>query len=199
MQLKDLTSAGNSKLPRTTAIFNMCPATVCPSRALGMCQAINKKGKNVCYAMKAESGVWPNVLPYRQKQEKYWMKVSAEQFTNEFISLNDSKRNKFKALRFNESGDFKSQADVVKLEKISKCLVEAGVKVYIYTARKDLDYSKVKHTKILGSGFKKKGISGIFKYIESEAENDSGFPVCVGDCKVCSACLNGASRAIPRH
>ena len=63
-------SIGNKKLPKTTAIFNMGAATDCPSLELGLCQAFVGE-KLVCYAMKAESGLYPDVLPYRRRQESF--------------------------------------------------------------------------------------------------------------------------------
>ena len=69
----------------------------------------------------------------------------------------------------------------------------------MYTARRDLDYSKVKNLRIMGSGFKKEGLIGIFQYVESAKENTTGFKLCGGDCRKCNACINGANRAIVRH
>ena len=87
--LKGLVKAGNKKLPKTTAIFNMGSATDCPALKKGMCQAFarNPQGKMklVCYAKKAEVQYYTMVLPYRRRQEKYWKDHSAEDFAISFL------------------------------------------------------------------------------------------------------------------
>jgi hypothetical protein len=196
--LKKLLSSGNMKLPKSTAIFNLCAATDCPSKKLGLCQAIDSKtGKVICYALKAER-LYPPVLPYRRKQEVYWKSVTAEDFVRDFLAINAKKRNKYQALRINEAGDFVTQKDVAKVDKIAE-LLQGVVKVYTYTARKDLDYSKVKYLVINGSGFKTPGIAGFFNYIEKGQEIPTGFKECVGDCRICARCQHGANTVVLRH
>jgi hypothetical protein len=147
LPLRDLIKGGNKKLPKTTAIFNMSSTYECSSLKLGMCQAVIKeKGKNklVCYARKAEIQ-YPNVKPYRRRQEKFWKNTDATTWATQFLFLNALKRKPFDKVRFNEAGDFHTQECVDKVEEIAKILNKYGVKVYCYTARKDLDYSGVKH------------------------------------------------------
>jgi hypothetical protein len=67
-ELKKLIQAGNHKLPKSTAIFNMASATDCPSLKLGLCSAVDENGKLFCYAKKSEAGYRPDVLPYRRKK-----------------------------------------------------------------------------------------------------------------------------------
>ena len=196
--LSKLISTGNTKLPRTTAIFNMGSAHDCPSLKKGLCQAFIN-GKCVCYAMKSEYSYHPGVLPYRRRQEKYWKTIKAETFVNEFTAMNDRKRNSFTALRLNESGDFWSQKCVDKAEKIARLLKEDGVITYCYTARKDLDFSKCKNIVISGSGFKKKGIRGNFLFVIKASDAPKGFGVCPGDCRGCVRCLIGMNTVIPKH
>jgi len=188
--LKQLLSFGNRKLPKTTAIFNLSPAAVCPSEKLGLCSLCNK-----CYAKKAER-LYPQVLPYRQAQMDYWLRTSAMQFAMEMIIINESKRNKVNALRFNESGDFHSQTCVDKMEEISRLLWKAGITCYVYTARKDLDFSKCKYLQVNASGFNKAGVSAQFIGIvnakqaamEYRLATNKKAAVCCGDCKKCSIC-----------
>jgi hypothetical protein len=104
--LNDLITSGNKKIPSTTAIFNMGSATDCPSRKLGFCQAINKNGKNICYARKSEYEYHPTVLPYRRRQEKYWKSCTAEQFVIDFLTLNALKALPYTALRLREYGEY---------------------------------------------------------------------------------------------
>ena len=63
--LKELLSFGNLKVGKDTAIFNMTPAFRCPSEELGLCSIAK-----ICYAKKAER-MYPQVTPYREKQEEY--------------------------------------------------------------------------------------------------------------------------------
>ncbi len=186
--LASLVSAGNKKLPKDTAIFNMGPAMNCPAEKLGMCQAVFN-GKVICYALKAEVQ-YPNCKPYRDRQEKFWKGIDANEFATQFILMNALRKKKFTALRINESGDFWGQKCVDKAEKIAFALSTHGVAVYVYTARKDLDFSKVKHLVVNGSGFKTKGVSNVFQYIETEADKPAGYVVCPGDCRICRRCQN---------
>lgn len=197
--LSKLISAGNSKLPSTTAIFNMGTAKDCPSLKLGLCQAF-VNGKCVCYARKAEAGMWPTVTPYRKRQEQYWKSVKADQFVSEFIAFNARKRNKFTALRLNESGDFWTQACINKAEEIARLLNKYKILVYGYTSRRDLDFSKCKKIKLLGSGFKKRGLSGIFLMVNDiKKDKPSHFGICLGNCRICSRCLRGLNTVVKKH
>lgn len=189
LSLNRFLKAGNLKLPSTTAIFNMGSATNCPSKKLGFCQAYRDDGRHCCYAMKAETPMYPYVLPYRNAQEKYWKQVTAEKFVTEFLLINALKALPYTSIRFNESGDFWSQKCVNKIEEIAKKLSMFGIKVYCYTARKDLDFSKVKHVIISGSNFQKEGVSNIFKMILKKEDRPKGYGICKGDCSVCNRCM----------
>jgi hypothetical protein len=50
---------------------------------------------------------------------------------------------KRKYVRFNESGEFHTQADVDKMGRVAELLEKRGVKSYTYTARSDLDYRQI--------------------------------------------------------
>ncbi len=196
--LNSLIHGGNAKVPSTTAIFNMGAAKDCPSRKLGYCQAISKSGKNCCYAEKSER-LHPEVLPYRRRQMKYWKSVTANRFVTEFLMLNAWKVIPFKALRFNESGDFWGQEDLNKAEEIARHLKKYGIRTYCYTARRDLDFSKVRSLVISGSNFQKEGVRGIFKMVYSKKEKPAGYGICRGDCRVCERCLIGRKTVILKH
>ena len=92
---------GNKKIGKDTLIFNMGSATNCPSKKLGLCKHCDK-----CYALKAEK-MYPQVLPFRQKQEKYWLNTSIDLIIDDFV-LALTKHKNIKYVRFNESGDFHS-------------------------------------------------------------------------------------------
>jgi len=171
----------------------------CPSKKLGLCQAVDMNGRSVCYAMKAERSFHPETLPFRRRQEKYWKKISAEQFVVDFLSMNALKVDPFTALRFNESGDFWSQECVDKAESIARMLKYYGVKVYCYTARKDLDFSKCRNIIIHGSNFMSDGLRGIFKMVYSLKDRPAGFGVCGMSCKVCQRCLIGRKTVVVKH
>lgn len=198
MPLKGLLSEGNIKLPSSTAIFNITPAKFCPSMKLGLCKAKNQGAK--CYAMKAEY-FRPQVLPYRIRQMKFWDSVSATEFAKQFLLINSQKiHSPFTALRINESGDFKSQQDLDKTEEIARILGLSGIKVYCYSSRSDLNFSRCKNLIVSGSNFIKKGITNIFKIVKNKNERPKGYGMCAGDCKVCNRCqIRGKSTCVIKH
>ena len=178
-------SFGNRKLPRHTAIFNMTPAETCPADKLGMCQLANSF---TCYAKKAER-MYKGVLPYRKRQQRYWHDVTAENFVKRL--LKEKKGRKIKYLRLNESGDFKSQECVDKAIRIAKLLEEYGITCYMYTARKDLDYSNRGPLVINGSNFM---VDNCFKTVYTKGPLPS--PYCIADCRKCSMCTKKLSKTI---
>ena len=120
---------GNKKLPDSTFILNMNSATDCPSLKLGMCQCPSK-GKGSCYAMKPER-MYPNTLKSRREQARIWKKLSAREIATQLLDASHrARKNKMKAFRFSEAGDFDSQADVDKMSEVCAILSEAGVKCY---------------------------------------------------------------------
>jgi len=177
---------GNTKLPRTTAIFNMGSAHSCPSMTLGICSASLCGVK--CYAKKAEYSYHPNVRPFRDRQEKFWKGISGKDFVTQFLFMNALKRNPYSALRLNESGDFWSQACVDKAEYIASELKKYGVTVYCYTSRSDLSYEHCEHLIVNASNFEKNGITNIFKIIKKNETIPQGYGLCGGDCRICSKC-----------
>jgi len=185
---------GNRKLPTTTAIFNICSATDCPSKALGLCQVINAGHR--CYALRDEQ-FYTGPLGYRRRQEKLWDSLTAEEFAVQFIALVQARRTTTKALRLNEAGDFRTQADVDKASEIARHLSAYGIVVYAYTARRDLDFSGVHSNLVVnGSGFK---VHGEFRFVRDRSEIPAGYGLCRGSCKTCARCTRGSLTCVLPH
>jgi hypothetical protein len=196
-------SLGNSKLPYTTAIFNMTTATDCPADKLGLCQARrkNKEGKEIqyCYALKTEKTFPKSSLIYRQKQAKFWDNCTVGSFIKQFKESHLTGPKKITHLRLNECGDFRTQADVNKADRIAEVLKTYNIKVYCYTSRSDLDYSNVRYLRIMGSGFKTSGIRGEFRIVENASDKPDGFGVCPADCTKCKRCVIGLDTVVVLH
>lgn len=179
-KIDSLLSFGNTKLPKTTMIFNITSATNCPSKVLGLCKVCD-----VCYAVKSEK-LWKTVLPYRTRQSMYWGLYSAEKIYMDIKAVLKRKRLKITAFRINEAGDFRDQEDVSKLDYISQRLKkEFGIVTYCYTARSDLDFSGVSFI-VKGSGHKQK--NGQTIVIRKGEKVPKRYIVCPANCKVCSLC-----------
>jgi hypothetical protein len=163
-------------------------------------------GKNFCYAMKAERQ-YPNVIPYRQRQENYWKSVTAEQFVWHFMLIQSLKPEPFTKIRLNEAGDFHGQECIAKAERIAQILHQYGVRVYCYTSRKDLDFTKrrTKYLVVNGSGFSKAGVQNEFSIVSQEVGADpkqwpKGYAKCPTDCRVCDRCsLSGKKTFVIQH
>lgn len=185
---------GNRKLPVTTAVFNICSATDCPSKALGMCQVINAGHR--CYALRDEQ-FYSGPLGYRRRQERLWDSLTAEEFAEQFLALVQRRRTPTKALRLNEAGDFRTQADVDKASAIAEILKAYGIVVYCYTARRDLSFWDVSTNLVVnGSGFR---VHGEFKFVRDRSEIPSGYGLCRGSCRTCARCLRGMLTCVLPH
>lgn len=180
-----LSDEGNRKLPATTAVFNFSSALNCPSKKKGLCKAAKQGAR--CYARKAEV-LYPLVLPYRERQSKFWSGITAKDFAFQFLMINSFKLRPFNLLRFSESGDFHSQECLDKAEKIARILKPYGIRCYCYTSRSDLDFRKVEALRVSGSGFKKPGIVNVFKIIDSKKDRPFGWSLCKMSCKTCDRC-----------
>ena len=189
---------GNSKLPASTAIFNMTSATDCPSKIIGLC-----KVADICYAIIPEKMYPKTCKPYRDRQAKYWSDNTASDFVLDFMSAVNRKRpiNRPDTLRFSEAGDFRTQADVDKMELIATLLSGEGIACYTYTARSDLDYSKVRYLVINFSGFSAKtaGRYGTYAAVEDVDDRSDNFGVCPCDCTKCRRCVIGLNSVVPMH
>jgi len=181
-------SRGNTKVPYY--VFNMNSATDCPSKKLGLC-----KHAKICYARKSEY-LYPQVLPYRRRQAEYWKNTSANAFVGELVSIQGRARKMPKVLRFSESGDFENQVDVDKFTRIAWMLKGQGWKVYGYTARIDLDLSKlIKHASVNLSGDCKAIIKKTNRFKVVKKPSGDNF-VCIGDCKKCNLCISATGKTI---
>ena len=138
--LSDYISAGNAKVSKTTAIFNMNSAHDCPNFGTrengesdtGYCQV----PKEACYAAKTET-IYNAALPYRRRQEYLWDCITPELWAKAFMCLNERKRNTFDSIRFSEAGDFRSNADIVRVNTIAKMV---DIPVYTYSASHKLNW-----------------------------------------------------------
>ena len=176
MNIKKHVKIGNAKIGKDTAIFNMTSATNCPSRKLGLCQL---KNCNHCYALLAEKR-FPNVLAYRKRQETIWDKYGVE--LRQALDKLSQKHN-LKYVRFNESGDFKTQLDVDKLAIMAHLLPH--LTFYGYTARKDLSYAnRPSNLVINGSGWRRGKMNQFNAVLEYTGKNAK----CKGDCSICDLC-----------
>lgn len=173
---------GNKKLGKDTLIFNMGPASNCPSKALGLCQV----PAGLCYALKAER-LYPQCLPFRKAQARYWKRSCPEKIARD-IREALKKHKAIKYIRVNESGDFYSQKDVEKLFFIAAWVPD--VTFYIYTARRDLDFRQPRPGNLVinGSGFM---VDNNFCY---EAKNVR--LTCPGDCRICNLCKRPSGNII---
>lgn len=178
MKTLNLFSFGNTKLPKSTAIFNLGTATDCPSAKLGLCKIPTGK----CYALKAER-MYKQVIPYRLRQMAFWSECTPESFVAEFIATVGKKAVKY--LRFNEAGDFYGQPCVDKMSAIADLLKAYGIKCYVYTAREDLDFSNTSdNLTVNGSGFM---VDNCFCPPVNMPEN-TNVAECLMDCRKCNKC-----------
>jgi hypothetical protein len=182
--IKSLIAFGNSKLPKTTAIFNLSSANDCPSKRLGLCEH-----PDACYAMKAERQYKVSRL-YRDRQAEVWLRLSAEEFISQFLDLAGRKRIKLTCLRFCESGDLHSQDCLTKMVTIANALAEHGIQCYTYTARRDLDFSDIGKLVVNGSGFM---VSNNFRMVPELTGSNLA---CHGNCEGCSLCYTAHNRVI---
>lgn len=175
---KKLFMYGNSKLPKTTAVFSLGSAKYCPSRQRGLCLIAD-----VCYARKAEIQ-YERSLPYRIRQLQIWDDCEAEEFAYRFLKSISKKRIVIDTLRFNESGDFRSNEDVRKMVIIANILKTKGISTYVYTARKDLNLNHLGSLVVNCSGFRVDGTNEFTAVKEFSGENIK----CLADCKKCRLC-----------
>ena len=180
--LKALLSFGNKKLPKSTAIYNMGSAHDCSSEKLGLCQVAD-----ICYAKKAER-IYKQVLPYRNRQTAFWRNTNANEFTNLFLESVKLKKDKITMLRVSESGDFDTQKDIDTWEQIATNLKAKNVVTYVYTARKDLDYSKCFNLVVNGSDFQTEGVKHSFTAVKQFSPKSERSARCLGDCTICHLC-----------
>jgi hypothetical protein len=180
-------AVGNLKVGKDTAIMNITSATDCESLKKGLCQV----PKGECYALKAERQ-YPKCLPYRRRQTKIWDNSDVVDLAQDIKDMLKQRRKMpIKYLRMQEAGDFRNQADVDKMSQLADAL-RGVVKVYTYTARKDLDFTGHSSNLVInGSGFKREGVNSSFKVVDTKgyAACPKGYPSSF-DCNKCEAQCN---------
>lgn len=92
--IRSLMHCGNRKIGTNTMIFNMCSAYSCPNRISGLCLVCKH-----CYALKAEK-LYPEVLPYRIRQEKYWNNTDINTIIDDFCNFVSHKYIKVEYFRY---------------------------------------------------------------------------------------------------
>lgn len=190
-----LYSVGNLKIGKDTIIVNITPAMECSSLRLGLCQV----PKGECYAWHAEKQ-YPQCLPYRRRQTAVWDALSPDEIAEDIrnIKLKEEKRKNavpVRYLRMQESGDFRNQADVDKVSRVAD-LLAGTLRVYTYSARRDLDFSRISHNMIVnGSGFM---ATNNFKVCTELPPDAKAVCKCVtgGYCIDCKLCKTGGGKTI---
>ncbi len=176
---------GNSKLSKDTFIINITSYTDCPSRHLGFCSLGNR-----CYARNPELR-FKKSLPYRRMQGLIWDNTTASDIANQLVDIQKGCYHKARYLRFSECGDFKSQADIDKMDIIARIIKPYGLVTYGYTARLDLDYSKVENMIVNGTGFM------IANRIQLVEEYDNSMQLqCHSNCHTCNYCKTAGNKII---
>lgn len=166
----------------------MGSATDCISRKKGLCNL-----KNDCYALKAEKR-WKNVLPSKRAESEMWLSESAESIAYQVLSKDlRAYKHKIEYIRFNESGDINSKADIDKLRLLAELLPQFII--YGYTHRIDLkEYLQdlPDNLVINGSDFM---LDNEFKVIDKSEVLDYDL-ICPADCTDCNLCKTKGKKLI---
>ena len=187
---------GNSKLPASTAILSITPASLCVAKLMGFCQV--RDGQ--CYAKRSEVRFAKNLIPLLMSQMAYWDMKTAFQIAKDILDYNATKRSKLKALRIGVAGDLRHQPDLEKSDLLAYHLKPHGITTYIYTAMRSLDFSEVRNLVVNTSGWTIPGANRFQAIYDQDPENPlrckdkDGNPIeldalCPGDCRICSRCL----------
>ena len=193
----------NNKLKKISG-FNFSPANKCPSTINGTCQL---KNKGLCYACNGECQASSNITNKGEFKLNGYESNFLSALIIEKISANNKlfnkfieylKEYKFKTIRFNKAGDFKSLHDINFIIKLAKKM--PGVKIYGYTARYDIIDKKIikkinsiKNLYVNGSNFK---VTNIFKVTNDIKLYHSKKLKCLGDCGACLKCFNLRGKTI---
>lgn len=129
-----------------------------------------------------------NSLPYKQRQTEYWDNHTPYEIANAFANITERKfKVQIKYIRISESGDFRNQDDVDKAFEIAEelAIIKPNIKVYTFTARKDLNFSRIpENFTINGSAFM---LDNSFTVIPKEESGMYEYQ-CGGNCRVCDLC-----------
>lgn len=141
--LGDRFSCGNTKkVAKEVCIWNPFGSGIdCVNRGEEQCQV----GENECYAVVTEKGRPDDaVLSSRRKEQIVWDYIDAVTFARAFRRWYNRKRNEVTDLRVSESGDFRSEHDLYKLDEIARRLGDI-VTTYTYSASYWLPWDDVDH------------------------------------------------------
>lgn len=175
---------GNLKLPKTTAIFNITSAIDCPAKRF--CPHVKD-----CYAVKSEIR-YPKTLAYHRRQTEFFDLLSGEQLGKSFLLDILHRKHAITKFRFSEAGDFRTQSDVDKMTVIAKNIKAAGLLVYGYSARPDLNLDALKEVATVnGNHF---SASNRVKIVSQFSNN--GEIQCKADCRLCDACATACGKTI---
>ena len=191
---------GNMKLPKTTAIFNVCGAHECPSDILGLC-TLGLSGNKKCYALKG----YRNMAGHRSfynAQRDYWKVCTPASFVADFLREAQKEKELVRYLRFNETGDFFDESCVSKVEKIA-ALLFPDIIVYGYTHRRDLPWSRCRYF-VVNASSEENGTedwSGELNGFRAVEKPSGEAFVCPGDCTVCHRCAikHGRTTEVVMH
>ena len=170
-------SFGNKKVAGTTAIFNTGSWFLCPGRLYGfcdLCEQCNMKFREVMGS--ALQSRFNNELWYRLNDAK-----TVADFIIASIMVEEFKGCKIDLVRFNSVGDFRNQADLLKMRDISNVIYKnIGVESYVYTHNENINYKVSRpHLTVNGSGFM---VDNQFTVVSPEDYADY---VATHDCREC--------------
>jgi len=157
----------NSKVSKHVAIFNMNAAHDCPNRWTDNCQV----GGDECYSVKDEK-MYPYALDYFRRQEYLWDCLDAVTWVEAFAEILSRKRTEVRAVKFSQSGDFRHDGDIIKVNRIADMLEEYGVKVYTYSASNYLDWSHATSDNLTVNQSNSIEEYGDRRYMAVESESD---------------------------
>lgn len=175
---------GNRKLPKNYWIINTGSGTDCVGDLKGLCDYGAKNGDGSCYCLKAEKQ-YPKCLKCRRRNEKAFDYIVENHLEVELIYgillAQKQARNKMIVLRFNESGEIKTDRHLDLMDVVAKVLMLIGVRSMVYTHRHDFyEYMKnIKHLVINGSDFM---VHNEFRRVEKFSGKHLK---CCGDCGIC--------------
>lgn len=190
---------GNSKMSSSIFSFSMNSATECPNLNTEHCQVPDGE----CYAFKSERRYEntnsSEALDRRRRMEIIWDLIDPDTFAKAVKTL-DRRRTKYDtvAVRFSVSGDFRTQRDIWKVDRIAALLSEDGISVYTYSASDWLDWSDAENFTVNQSNDHSEYGDQRYKVVEHPDEADVMCPyqqtdgeVKCGDCRLCIEPVDG--------
>ncbi|GAG11400.1 unnamed protein product [marine sediment metagenome] len=155
---------------------------------------------------------YKNTLNYRLNQSIFWEYANiVHTFISDIVKIK-AKYPNIKYLRFNESGDIRGTNDLSKMCFIARWLKELHIKVYTYTASKQLfplnwfklsnqlkQINKLSHNNLVinGSGFM---LHNNYKVNNSNTITSNNsipiYKICCGSCVNCNYCKTATNSVI---